>query len=202
MNKLEKYALDQKSLLERKCGFCQNVFTPKRVRDTEQIFCTVQCSAEFFKAENRQKTKDIRSSVINKCKLCEHEFTPEKTLRQIYCSKRCRQYIPKKIHTVMQRMYNKMGTTKTDHSSDVLGYSPDDLLARLQQCSNWDDLKDKDWHLDHIFPIKAFLEHNIRDIKLICCLDNLQPLPGEDNCKKNGSYVKADFEKWLKDHHN
>jgi len=51
--------------------------------------------------------------------------------------------------------------------------------------------------LDHIFPIQAFIKYGIRDIKLINCLENLQPLSPVDNMIKSDNYDKKEFEKWL-----
>jgi hypothetical protein len=58
-------------------------------------------------------------------------------------------------------------------------------------------LKNGTWHLDHIFPIIAFTREGVRDIALICRLDNLQPLAGRVNCRKNDTYNKAQFRRWL-----
>ena len=51
--------------------------------------------------------------------------------------------------------------------------------------------------MDHIFPIQAFVDYGIKDIKLINCLENLQPLNGKENCSKGDKYDVEKFEKWL-----
>jgi hypothetical protein len=53
------------------------------------------------------------------------------------------------------------------------------------------------WHTDHIFPIKAFLDYGIVDIKIINCLENLRPLDAKENLCKNAKYDKVLFEQWL-----
>lgn len=53
--------------------------------------------------------------------------------------------------------------------------------------------------LDHIFPIKAFVDYQIFDVRLINSLENLQPMLLKENQKKSGSYSKKDFENWLKE---
>ena len=58
-------------------------------------------------------------------------------------------------------------------------------------------VKNKKWEVDHVFPIKAFLDYGISDLKIINCLDNLQPLSEYDNCSKNAKYDCVEFEKWL-----
>ena len=118
-------------------------------------------------------------------------------MREIYCSKRCREAVGKKIYKMMQSCYDATGTSKSDHSHEVLGYTPNQLLERLQTFPQWEELKNKSWHLDHIFPIAAFTRKGIKDVSLICRLDNLQPLPGPDNCAKSDKCDEAAFESWL-----
>ncbi len=72
-------------------------------------------------------------------------------------------------------------------------------MSHIQAHSNWPLIKDTDWHLDHIFPVKAFVERGITDISLICCLKNLQPLSSEENMVKGDRYDSAAFEQWLAD---
>jgi len=78
-----------------------------------------------------------------------------------------------------------------------LGYTSEELREHIYNHSNWEKVKDGDWHLDHIFPIQAFIEYNIKDLKLINCLENLQPLTKKDNLKKHDKYDEKEFEEWL-----
>jgi hypothetical protein len=54
-----------------------------------------------------------------------------------------------------------------------------------------------EWHIDHIFPIKAFIDHGITDLSIINDLDNLRPLSKKENLSKNAKYDKDKFMKWL-----
>ena len=56
------------------------------------------------------------------------------------------------------------------------------------------------WSIDHIFPIKAFVEHGITDMSIINSLDNLQPLLLSENISKSDKYCEKDFFTWLKNH--
>lgn len=58
-------------------------------------------------------------------------------------------------------------------------------------------MKNKNWEVDHIFPIKAFIDCGIKDIKLVNCLDNLQPILKSENRIKSKKYNKNDFLSWL-----
>jgi len=100
---------------------------------------------------------------------------------------------------MLDRCLGQIGTDKQDHAHKILGFTPLELQAHIQSHPNWNDIKDNDWHVDHIFPIIAFIEHGIKDIKLMCCLDNLQPLKSKDNLHKNKMYDKQKFIEWLRD---
>lgn len=81
----------------------------------------------------------------------------------------------------------------------ILGYDWDDLREHIFNHPNWNNLKDKNtYHIDHIFPIKAFLDYGIKDPKIICALENLQPMDKVENMKKNRYYDKQKFEEYLK----
>lgn len=98
---------------------------------------------------------------------------------------------------MVRRCFVHMGKKKNDHTVKLLGYTAADLIKRITEHKNWDKVKDGKWHIDHIFPIHAFLEHNITDLKVINRLDNLQPLSGSDNVKKSFKYEKKKFRDWL-----
>lgn len=89
------------------------------------------------------------------------------------------------------------GKKKEGHTYDLLGYSPIQLQEHIENHPNWPLVKDKRWHLDHIFPIKAFVDSRIYDIKLINALDNLQPMTCHENSIKHDKYNKTAFRKWL-----
>lgn len=59
------------------------------------------------------------------------------------------------------------------------------------------NIKTNNYHIDHIFPIYAFVEHNILNLDLINCDENLQILTKMENCRKKNIYNKDEFYKWL-----
>lgn len=103
------------------------------------------------------------------------------------------------MHKVLRhaKQDRKIGFLSQNDLRKLLGYDSMDLFLHLSNHPNWRHLEGKEWHLDHIFPIKAFLEHEIYDIALINSLDNLQPLEKIANLKKSGKYDKDDFKKWV-----
>jgi len=103
----------------------------------------------------------------------------------------------KKCYKALSSSLKKTGTNKLGHTSDMLGYTPAQLQEHIKAHPNWPNVKDASWHLDHIFPIQAFLDYGIQDMALINNLDNLQPLTGPENNRKSWKYDAAAFEKWL-----
>lgn len=100
--------------------------------------------------------------------------------------------------TMLWRALKSTSQKKFTKSYKLLGYTPTELRQRVTSHPNWKSVKDKKWHLDHVFPIKAFCDYGIRDLALINCLDNIRPVLGWENLKKHSKYTKEDFEFWLK----
>lgn len=108
--------------------------------------------------------------------------------------------LERKAHDALKSTLGSLGIKKRSRTFVLLGYGYGELKARLESHSNWADLRNGDWSLDHIFPIKAFVDHQITDIRLINSLDNLQPMSLHDNFVKNDTYDKTAFIEWLKEH--
>ena len=103
-----------------------------------------------------------------------------------------------KCYKMLKYVLKQIGQKKTDRTHRLLGYNHIQLTNAISSHPNWNHVKIDKWHLDHVFPIKAFMDYKINDLKLINSLDNLQPLTGHDNCVKNDKYDKLQFENWLK----
>lgn len=103
----------------------------------------------------------------------------------------------KKCRNLLQRTLSKTNQRKIDKTYKLLGYTSSDLQNHIHNHPNWGISKNLDFHIDHIFPIKAFLDYNIKDIKLINNLDNLQPLAKRENLSKGDRYNAKEFEDWL-----
>ena len=72
----------------------------------------------------------------------------------------------------------------------VHGYTYEDLTQHLESQfkdgMSWENRSE--WHIDHIKPIKAFLDEGITDPAIINALDNLQPLWAHENRSKGAKY--------------
>lgn len=87
---------------------------------------------------------------------------------------------------------------KNNKTEDLLGYSAEDLRNYITNHSDWEKVRDGCWHLDHIYPIKAFLDYGIFDLKIINCLENLRPVCWKVNLQKQAKYDPILFENWLR----
>jgi hypothetical protein len=182
-------------LCDKKCDHCDKMFKPRR--HINERFCRKQCHTNYHANQEKIKRADIRASTIRECPICNISFTPKKSLKEMYCSAKCRTSLGKKIYKMMSSVYSSCGTVKETNSHHILGYSAEELLNHLRTFPQWERLKTDIWHLDHIFPIKAFVDKKISNISLICSLDNLQPLSGATNCKKSSKYDEKKFNEWL-----
>lgn len=92
--------------------------------------------------------------------------------------------------TTLNNMLYKLAK---DRYLEYIGYSTTDLRNYFFNHPDYTD----GCTIDHIFPISAFIEHNIFDFKLVNKLNNLRPLSGLENFKKYNKYSKKEFYKWL-----
>lgn len=91
--------------------------------------------------------------------------------------------------SVLYSTLKRLGTKKESHTIDMLGYSAlqlkEHLEKRFSPGMTWKN--HGEWHIDHIRPVSKF--SNIDDIKIVCALENLQPLWAFDNLSKNNKIV-------------
>lgn len=98
---------------------------------------------------------------------------------------------------IIRRCLRATRKNKTNNTANLLGYTPEQLKNHIDNHPNMVNCIGKCWHVDHIFPIKAFLDYGIEDLSIINCLENLRPLENLPNLVKGGNYDAYDFEIWL-----
>lgn len=139
-----------------------------------------------------------------RCKTCNRKKYDERKMRsgnnhpnwnpnrdEVNMKKKVRQ---KAKHILRRTLLDVM---KSETTFKMLGYTKEDLINHIINHKNWALVKNDNWELDHYFPVSAFFDYNIHDIKIINMLENLQPLSKTENRKKNNKYNKFEFEKWL-----
>lgn len=99
---------------------------------------------------------------------------------------------------LLNRSLKNNPNKKTTNTYKMLGYTPEELINHITSHPNWNSIKNTKWSIDHIFPIKAFMEYEIYDIKIINSLENLQPMSFIENSRKKDKYNPQDFEKFLR----
>ena len=104
----------------------------------------------------------------------------------------------RRYHSMIHNVLNQTGQRKTTKSFAILGYGYKELTEHLRSFSEFETLIKNVWHIDHIFPICAFLDYNIIDPAVINALENLKPMTGNENSVKSGKYDKEEFERYLK----
>jgi hypothetical protein len=138
----------------------------------------------FKRYPNCKKCGNLKVSGAN----C-HMYDPDReavNLRKKF-RKMCEQHI--------RRFMNASGGCKTRHTHELLGYTPQQLQVHILSHQDYEKCKDKVWHVDHIFPIKAFLDHGILDLKIINALENLRPMLGPENISKADNYDEEEFKR-------
>jgi hypothetical protein len=177
-------------------------------------FCN-EHGAQFIRSWSQQKR--TRIEYICKCgDLAEAYWTNFKRFPN--CKKcgnkkvsgpNCHMYDPDREAVALRKKFRKTcgrllrrallatGQQKNGHTYKILGYTPQQLQDRILNHPDYAKCGAV-YHIDHIFPIQAFLDHGILDLKLINDLDNLRPMPGSENLSKADKYDEKEFVEWLR----
>ena len=93
------------------------------------------------------------------------------------------------FRTAIYQVLKESNVEKNGHYFDILGYTPEELINHLEKQfkddMTWDNYGI--WHVDHKLPITSFDIQEMGDEEFMrCwCLDNLQPMWGEENIRKS-----------------
>lgn len=196
----------------KKCGFQKTANARKlKQNDIENEFKSKNCELlSIFKNSQTKITYKCHCGGINTtyyhsfkndhgCKKCKiinlsgpnnYKWNPDR--EQVVSNKLFR----KKCYSLVRNTLKATGLTKKTKSYQSLGYTAIELKNHVYNHPNWAKIIAK-WDLDHVFPIQAFVDHGIYDIRLINSLENLQPVNINYNRSKNSKYDKEEFIKWL-----
>lgn len=106
----------------------------------------------------------------------------------------------KRVYNFVTSLLRKALRKKHEADAETraaLGYTGSDLRQHIENHERWNDVRVGKWHLDHIFPVAAFVSRGIHDPMVINALDNLQPLSAKENISKKDKYDRAAFESYL-----
>lgn len=125
--------------------------------------------------------------------IIKNSLTAEERIKRNRIRGRCKNILRRLINL---KVYVKKGATQS-----ILGYTymeyREHIESQFQTGMSWD--KRDSFEVDHIIPVKAFLDHGINDPAIINALCNLSPLPKIKNIQKSGNYNKNSFPKNLFD---
>ena len=203
--------------LGRRCGRCSDTRSKKYdIEEVREIFKQSGCELLQDHYQNIGSLMEYRCSCGNVSKITLGNFKKGARCKQCGLSKmighnnprwiedrkkkRDNDLFRKKCGSMVRKCLTTLNKSKTDRTHKLLGYTHKQLQEHIHNHPNWNKVKDGKWHVDHIFPIVAFFDHGISDLKLINHLDNLRPLSQSENNKKSAKYNSHEFKKWVKRH--
>jgi predicted transcriptional regulator len=154
-----------------------------REKNKEKVNEYVKTWYEQNKEHRKQYLKEYQEKNIDKIR---------KTKRDYERNRKATDPLYKLISNFRTAIYTVLKESNVDkygHYFDVLQYTPEELIVHLekqfQDDMTWDNYGV--WHVDHKLPITSFDIQEMGDDEFMkCwCLDNLQPMWGEENIRKS-----------------
>lgn len=175
---IETEYINSKTNMKYKCS-CDNI---------------TRISFNMFRQGQRCKKCGIKKRSISNSGENHHKWNPDREYIKV------RHTVHSLCKRLLQNTLKRTSQPKTSKSEIMLGYNRKELLEHLQKDPLYKHWKDDtyNYHIDHIFPVSAFIEYNILDSNIICSLDNLQILSAPENLSKSDSYNKDEFINYLK----
>jgi hypothetical protein len=196
----------------RRCPYCQKTGRKKKytLDEVKELFLKHGCTLLATEYNNNlepmpcickcgESWQVCLNSILNQsahCPKCGREKTKTKVDLTRQQNKQYRK-LYYKYRKSLRRTLAALGLGKMDYSHKLLGYTAKELQTHITNHPNYVRVANGEWHLDHIFPVKAFVDHGINDIKLINALDNLQPLSQKENNSKCDKYNENEFKNYL-----
>ena len=136
-----------------------------------------------WKLKNKEKVSNYRKSFSerNKDRLNQYQKKWRKTKNG------------RSIEFIRASLKRCLFEKEAGNDCSVIGYRYLDLVASMESKfidgMSWEN--HGEWHIDHIKPIKAFLDEGETDPKIINALSNLQPLWAIQNLSKGSKYNES-----------
>lgn len=159
--------------------------TCKRGHISERCTSNRQCLSCVAEKRNSKEYKEAKRDYYNKNK---PRLMAKNIESQRERYKRCEKTKASvAARNMLKRVLYQGKMKKYGGTYEILGYSRDDLMSRMESMftgeMSWDNYGD--WHIDHIVPVSWFLEREVFDPSVINALNNLQPLWAADNLSKS-----------------
>ena len=161
----------------------------KKWRDSNKEYMSNKSKTwyEQNKEHRKEYIKEYREKNIDKIRKTKRDY--QQHLRDTDPAYKLISYFRTAIYQVLK----ESNVEKNKHYFDVLKYTPEQLINHLEvqftEGMTWDNYGE--WHVDHIRPISSFNISEMGDSNFMeCwCLDNLQPMWGEENIRKSNKIL-------------
>jgi hypothetical protein len=112
-----------------------------------------------------------------------------------------RELFSRKCICLLQGVMKRINLKKNDHTQKILGYSKLEFQKHILSHPDYElAIANNDLTIDHIFPVKAFVEHGLcqeEHLPIVNCLENLRPLDRKLNSSKGKKYDPEKFIEFL-----
>ena len=112
-----------------------------------------------------------------------------------------REIFSRKCLTLLNGVLKRINLKKSNHTHNLLGYTKSEFQNHIVNHPDYNEaISNNDLTIDHIFPVKAFVEHGLcleEHLKVVNCLENLRPLDRKINSSKGKKYDPEKFIEFL-----
>lgn len=102
-----------------------------------------------------------------------------------------------RFHSFVNNVVTKVRTGKGGTSKQLSGYSWQEFKEHIElqftEEMAWDNIA-----VDHIIPVKAFIDNGVTDLKIVNHLSNLRPMFRSDNVRKSCKYDQREFDAYMR----
>ena len=180
---LKENGVDMKPSGRRNIG--GKLIADKKWRDNNKEYMSNKSKTwyEENKEHRKQYLKEYREKNIDKIRQIKRDYERNrKATDPLY-------KLISNFRTAIYQVLKESNVEKNKSYFDILGYTPEELIIHLEKQfkddMTWDNYGV--WHVDHKLPITSFDIQEMGDEEFMkCwCLDNLQPMWGEENIRKS-----------------
>ena len=185
---LKENGVDMKPSGRRNIG--GKLIADKRWRDNNKEYMSNKSKNWYEENKERRKQylKEYREKNIDKIRKTKRDYEKNrKDSDPLY-------KLVANFRTAIWTVLKESNVDKYGHYFDVLQYTPEELINHLEKQfkddMTWDNYGI--WHVDHKLPITSFDIQEMGDEEFMrCwCLDNLQPMWGEENIRKSNKILE------------
>jgi len=161
----------------------------KKWRDSNKEYVSEKSKKWYSKNKDKWNNyiKEYRKNNVDKIRQIKRDYERNRKARDPLYK------LISNFRTAIYQVLKESNVEKNGHYFDILQYSPEELIIHLEKQfkddMTWDNYGV--WHVDHKLPITSFDIQEIGDEEFMkCwCLDNLQPMWGEENIRKSNKLL-------------